>query len=64
MEWCDQPVDAETGKAMREISDVLAAKITMPGVEGGSNDDRMLTATEAKRIRNILELADRLNGKE
>jgi len=64
MEWCDQPVDAETGKAMREISDVLAAKITLPGVEGGSNDDRMLTATEAKRIRNILELADRLNGKE
>lgn len=62
MEWCDQPVDAETGKAMREVAAVLAAKITMLGVDG-SNDDRMLTATEAMRIRNILDLADRLNGK-
>ncbi|MDD6134248.1 MAG: hypothetical protein PUB49_06010 [Selenomonadaceae bacterium] len=62
MEWCDQPVDAETGKAMREVASVLAAKISMLGVNG-SNDDRMLTATEAMRIRNILELADRLNGK-
>lgn len=63
MEWCDQVADAETGKAMREIADVLGAKITMSGVEGGSHDDRMLTATEAMRIRNILALADRLNGK-
>lgn len=63
MEWCDQVIDAETGRAMREIADVLGARITMPGVEGGSHDDRMLSATEAKRIRNILELADRLNGK-
>ena len=47
---------------MREVASVLAAKISMLGVNG-SNDDRMLTATEAMRIRNILELADRLNGK-
>lgn len=63
MEWCDQVIDAETGRAMREIADVLGARITMPGVEGGSNDDRMLSATEAMRIRNIVALADRLNGK-
>lgn len=63
MEWCDQVADAETGMAMREIADVLGAKITMSGVEGGSHDDRMLTGAEAMRIRNILALADHLNGK-
>ena len=35
----------------------------MIGVKGGSNDDRMLSAVEAQRIKNILELADILNGK-
>lgn len=63
MEWCDQVADAETNKAMREIADVLGAKITMAGIDGGSNDDRMLTGAEAMRIRNIVALADRLNGK-
>ncbi len=62
MEWCDQTVDAETGKAMREIAAVMGAKISMPGVAGGSNDDRMLSASEAQRIKNMVELCDILNG--
>lgn len=63
MEWCDQIADAETGRAMREIAAVMGARITMPGVEGGSNDDRMLSATEVQRVRHMLELCDILNGK-
>ena len=62
MEWCDQNVDAETGKAMHEIAAVMGAKITMTGVAGGSNDDRMLSASEAQRIKNMVELCDILNG--
>lgn len=64
MEWCDQVADGETLKAMREVGDQLAGKILMLGVQGGSNDDRMLSATEAQRIKNMLELCDILNGKK
>ena len=64
MEWCDQVADAETLKGMREVGDQLAGKILMLGVPGGSNDDRMLSATEAQRIKNMLELCDILNGKK
>lgn len=64
MEWCDQVADGETLKAMREVGDQLAGKIIMLGVDGGSNDDRMLSAIEAQRIKNILELCDILNGKK
>ncbi|SHK37128.1 hypothetical protein SAMN05216582_1032 [Selenomonas ruminantium] len=64
MEWCDQIADTETLKAMREVGDQLAGKILMLGVDGGSNDDRMLSAVEANRIKNILELCDILNGKK
>ena len=64
MEWCDQVADAETLKAMREVGDQLAGKILMLGVDGGSNDDRMLSAIEAQRIKNILELCDIFNGKK
>ena len=64
MEWCDQVADSETLKGMREVGDQLAGKILMIGVKGGSNDDRMLSAVEAQRIKNILELADILNGKK
>ena len=56
--------DAETLKGMREVGDQLAGKILMLGVSGGSNDDRMLSATEAQRIKNMLELCDILNGKK
>ena len=62
MEWCDQVADTETLKGMREVGDQLAGKIIMIGVKGGSNDDRMLSATEAKRIKNMLDLCDILNG--
>lgn len=64
MEWCDQVADEESLKAMREVGDQLAGKILMLGVQGGSNDDRMLSATEAQRIKNMLELCDILNGKK
>ncbi len=64
MEWCDQVADAETLKAMQDVADQLAGKILMLGVQGGSNDDRMLSATEAQRIKNMLELCDILNGKK
>jgi len=64
MEWCDQVADTETLKGMREVGDQLAGKIIMIGVKGGSNDDRMLSATEAKRIKNMLDLCDILNGKK
>ena len=64
MEYSDQAADAETGKAMREIAATGGAKITMPGVSGGSNDDRMLSAVEAQRIKNMIELCDILNGKK
>jgi hypothetical protein len=46
------------------VGDQLAGKILMLGVPGGSNDDRMLSATEAQRIKNMLELCDILNGKK
>jgi len=64
MEWCDQVADTETLKGMREVGDQLAGKNLMLGVQGGSNDDRMLSATEAMRIKNMLELCDILNGKK
>ena len=64
MEYCDQIVDAETGKAMRQIADNGGAKITMPGVPGGSNDDRMLSAIESQRVKNMIALLDILNGKK
>lgn len=64
MEWCDQVADSETLKAMREVGDLLGGKILMIGVQGGSNDDRNLSATEAQRIRNMLDLCDILNGKK
>lgn len=64
MEWCDQVADAETLKCMREVGDQLAGKILMLGMPDGSNDDRMLSATEAQRIKNMLELCDILNGKK
>lgn len=64
MEWCDQVADKETLKGMGEVADQLAGKIVMLGVKGGSNDDRALSATEAMRIRNMLELCDILNGKK
>ena len=64
MEWCDQIADRETLKGMKEVADQLAGKIVMLGVKGGSNDDRALSATEAMRIRNMLDLCDILNGKK
>ena len=64
MEWCDQVADTETLKGMQEVGDQLAGKILMIGVPGGSNDDRMLSATEALRIKNMLELCDIFNGKK
>ena len=64
MEWCDQVADPETLKGMREVGDQLAGKILMIGVKGGSNDDRMLSATEATRIKNMIELCDIFNGKK
>ncbi|MCR5758282.1 MAG: hypothetical protein K6F95_10310 [Selenomonas sp.] len=64
MEWCDQVADSETLKGMQEVGDQLAGKILMLGMPGGSNDDRMLSATEALRIKNMLELCDILNGKK
>ncbi len=64
MEWCDQIADTETLKAMQEVGDQLAGKILMLGMDGGSNDDRMLSANEAQRIKNIIELGDIFNGKK
>ena len=64
MEYCDQIADAETGKAMRQIAAAGGAKVTMTGVSGGSNDDRMLSAIETQRIKNMLALCDILNGKK
>ena len=64
MEWCDQVADKETLKGMRAVGDQLAGKIIMLGVKGGSNDDRALSATEAMRIKNMVELCDILNGKK
>lgn len=64
MEWCDQIADSETLKAMQEVGDQLAGKILMLGMDGGSNDDRMLSAVEAQRIKNIMELCDIYNGKK
>ena len=64
MEWCDQVADSETLKGMQGVADQLAGKILMIGVPGGSNDDRMLSATEASRIKNMLDLCDIFNGKK
>lgn len=61
MEWCDQVADANALKALRAISAGYSGKLVLQGFPNGSNDDRVLTATEVQRIQNILKLCDLLN---
>ena len=57
-EQFDEQVNARTLKALRVIGDAAGgAKIVFPR-EGGSNDDRMLTATECTQIGHMVELFD------
>ena len=53
----DEQVNARTLKALRDVGQMGSAKIIFPR-EGGSNDDRVLTATECTQIEHMVELFD------
>lgn len=53
----DEQVNAQTLKALRDIGQMGSAKIIFPR-EGGSNDDRVMTATECTQIEHMVELFD------
>ena len=56
VERFDQPVNARTLQALRTIGESYGgAHISVP-IAGGSDDDRMLTAMECLRCKNMVEL--------
>ena len=56
VEQFDQPVNARTLQALRTIGESYGgAHISVP-IAGGSGDDRMLTAMECLRCKNMVEL--------
>ena len=57
IEQFDEQVNAQTLKALKDIGSMGGAKIIFPR-EGGSNDDRMMTATECTQIEHMVELFD------
>ena len=58
VERFDQPVNVRTLTALRTIGESYGgAHIAVP-IAGGSNDDRMMTAMECLRCKNMVELFD------
>ena len=56
VEQFDQPLSARTLQALRTLGEsYVGAHISVP-IAGGSNDDRMLTAMECLRCKNMVEL--------
>ena len=53
----DEQVNAQMLKALRDVGQMGSAKIIFPR-EGGSNDDRVMTATECTQIEHMVELFD------
>ena len=63
LEIFTQRADANTIRALREVAYGLSGKLLMSGANG-SYDDRLLTAEEAMRIKDMMDLYDILSGGE
>ena len=63
MQYFDQPASAEDEEAMRYLANATSAKILMPLADGPSNDDRLFTAEELFRIKDMIHLYDIFTGK-
>jgi len=59
----DEQVNARTLKALRDVGQMGSAKIIFPR-EGGSNDDRLLTAVECQQVDHMLKLYQYLQEKK